>query len=416
MDFKDKYFKYKDKYLKLKKQIGGGNIKIIKESDNQEIIINNQSISFKMEILVNKVNKVKKKMTDSVKLGDFLYNFTDNSEIKLNDTDFYIINIIFKKSTGIGLTLEEENFLNELLGIKKVTTVAEEEEVDTTLFFNYEYINPIPDSLRVTEIDTLFSLLFSLDEYQSFSSNMTVAYYIPIPRLIENRLYFLRNYGIPNPMSVFNKEKKNEMDTFNLLKEIYSSFETLFIKSLIIDYSKSNEHKNTGIINLDGNPYFYKKLNTLSNSTVGANSILKNYTFIKDCNNLDIDNKYTYEDNKYNLHFVRVPLKVILSINKDQIDIGYLMEIVKGDTIREIKRKDSEYWKSNEQLIKTALHSLVDVLTEKKFLIVDFNDDNVMWDKESNTLTYIDINDNSFLRPYELQMNASVHDAIKFMI
>lgn len=36
MDFKDKYFKYKDKYLKLKKQIGGGTIKIIKDSDNQK--------------------------------------------------------------------------------------------------------------------------------------------------------------------------------------------------------------------------------------------------------------------------------------------------------------------------------------------------------------------------------------------
>lgn len=411
MDFKDKYFKYKDKYLKLKKQIGGGNIKIIKESDNQEIIINKKSISLQMEILVNEVNevnKVKKKMTDSVKLGDFLYNFTDNSEIKLNDTDFYIINIIFKKSTGICLTLEEENFLNELLGIKKVTTV------DTTVFFNYKYINPIPDSLRVTEIDTLFSLLFSLYESQSFKTDDTVAYYIPISKLIENRLYFLRQYC--NPILIFNKEKKNEMDAFNLLKKIYSSFDTLFVKSLIIDYSKSIGHENTGIINLDGNPYFYKKLNTLSYSPVGANSILKIYTFIKDCKNLDIDNEYTYKDNRYNLHFVRVPLKVILSINKDQIDIGYLMEIVKGDTIREIKRKDSKYWKSNEQLIKTALHSLVDVLTTKKFFILDFNDDNVMWDKESNTLTYIDINDNSFLRPYELQMNASVHDFIDFMI
>ena len=415
MDFKDKYFKYKNKYLKLKKQIGGGNIKIIKESDNQEIIINNKSISLQMEILVNKVNKVKKKMTDSVKLGDFLYNFTDNSEIKLNDTDFYIINIIFKKSTGIGLTLEEENFLNELFGIKKVTTVAEE-KVDTTLFFNYEYINPIPDSLRVTEIDTLFSLLFSLYKSQSFKTDDTVAYYIPISKLIENRLYFLRQYSTQNPILVFNKEKKNEMDAFNLLKKIYSSFDTLFVKSLIIDYSKSIGYENTGIINLDGNPYFYKKLNTLSDSPVGANSILKIYKFIKDCNNLNIDKEYIYNDNKYNLHFVRVPLKVILSINKDQIDIGYLMEIVKGDTIREIKRKDSKYWKSNEQLIKTALHSLVVVLTTKKFFILDLNDDNVIWDKESNTLTYIDINVNSFLRPDKLQMNASVHDFIDFMI
>lgn len=363
-----------------------------------------------MEGLLTKV-----KGLDLKEVCDFLYNFTDKSEIKLNDTDFYIINIIFKKSTDIGLTLEEENFLNELLGIKKVTTIAEE-EVDTTVFFNYKYINPIPDTLSVTEIDTLFSLLFSLDKNQIFSSNMTVAYYMPTPKLIDNRLYFLRNYLKSNPISVFNKEKKNEMETFNLLKKIYSSFETLFIKSLTIDYSKSNEHKNTGIINLDGTSYFYKNLNTLSDRTVYANDILKIYTFIEDCKNFNIDSEYADEDGRYNLHFVIVPLKVILSINKDEIDIGYLMEIVKGNTIREIKKKDSKYWKSNEQLIKTALHSLVDVLTTKKFFISDFNDDNVIWDKESNTLTYIDINVNSFLRPDELQMNASVHDFIDFMI
>jgi len=410
MDFKDKYFKYKDKYLKLKlkKQIGGGNIKIIKMSDNQEIIINDRAISSKMEIFVNKVEK---KMTNGFELGNLLFNFTDNSEIKLNDNDFNIINIIFKKIT-ISLTSEEENFLNELLGIKKVTTVAEEEKVDTTLFFKYEYINPIPDSLIVTEIDTLFSLLFSLDKYQLFSSNMTVAYYIPSPELIEIRLKFLSHFGIQDRVLVFNKEKKDTENKYNELKKIYSSFETLFIKSLTIDYSKSDEHTNVGIIILDGNPYFYKKLNTESINTLDPTSLLRNYKFIKACNKFNIDNEYTYEDNKYKLHFVSVPLKVIFSIDKDFINIGYLMEIVEGDTIRKIKKEDNTYWKLNETLIKTALHKLVDVLTKKKFLIVDLNDDNVMWNKETETLTYIDIDVQSFLRPDEVHYNNSLHDYI----
>lgn len=82
-------------------------------------------------------------------------------------------------------------------------------------------------------------------------------------------------------------------------------------------------------------------------------------------------------------------------------------------TIREIKERFSEYWELNNKLIKTALNSLVKVLTEKKFLIIDFNDDNVMWDKETNTLTYIDINPSSFLRPDEVYMNFTVYDAIK---
>jgi len=153
-------------------------------------------------------------MTNGFKLSKFLFNFTDNSEIELNDTDFNIINIIFKKITN-SLTQEEENFLNELLGIKKVTTVAEKEEVDTTLFFKYEYINPIPDSLIVTEIDTLFSLLFSLDKYQLFSSNMRVAYYMPTRELIEIRLKFLIDFGIQDPVLVFNKEKKDTENKYN---------------------------------------------------------------------------------------------------------------------------------------------------------------------------------------------------------
>jgi hypothetical protein len=407
MDFKDKYFKYKDKYLKLKlkKQIGGGNIKIIKISDNQEIIINDIAISSQMEILVNKVYK---KMTNGFKLSKFLFNFTDNSEIELNDTDFNIINIIFKKITN-SLTQEEENFLNELLGIKKVTTVAEKEEVDTTLFFKYEYINPIPDSLIVTEIDTLFSLLFSLDKYQLFSSNMRVAYYMPTRELIEIRLKFLIDFGIQDPVLVFNKEKKDTENKYNELKKIYSLFETLFIKSLTIDYSKSNGHTNVGIIELDDHRYFYKILNTQSINTLDPTSLLRNYEFIKACKNFNIDNEYTYEDNKYKLHFVSVPLKVIFSIDKDFINIGYLMEIVEGDTIRKIKKEYNIYWKLNETLIKTALHKLVDVLTEKKFLIVDLNDDNVMWNKETKTLTYIDIDVQSFLRPDKVHYNNSLH-------
>jgi hypothetical protein len=42
---------------------------------------------------------------------------------------------------------------------------------------------------------------------------------------------------------------------------------------------------------------------------------------------------------------------------------------------------------------------------------VDFNDDNVIWNIETNTLTYIDISDISFLRPDEINMNCSIHNA-----
>ena len=43
---------------------------------------------------------------------------------------------------------------------------------------------------------------------------------------------------------------------------------------------------------------------------------------------------------------------------------------------------------------------------------MDFNDDNVIWNMETNTLTYIDIDISSFLRPDEVHMNDTVNYAI----
>lgn len=186
-----------------------------------------------------------------------------------------------------------------------------------------------------------------------------------------------------------------------------------FIRSLEIDYSLSDGHTNTGIIELDDS-YFYKELDSITANHL--DSLLRNYKFIMDCNNLNIDKDYIYNDvhgdNIYKLHFVTVPLKVIFSIKNDFIVLGYLMEIVAGHTIKKIKERCPEYWVLNKEFIKTALHSLVEVLTEKRFLIVDFNDDNVMWNRKTNTLTYIDIYNNSFLRPDEVHMNDTVNYAI----
>ena len=184
--------------------------------------------------------------------------------------------------------------------------------------------------------------------------------------------------------------------------------ETLFIRSLKIDYSLSDGHKNTGIIKLDRS-YFYKELYFASVETFSYESLFKYYKFIMDCNKLNIDKDY---DGIYKLHFVTVPLKVIFSIKNDYIVMGYLMEVVEGHTIRKIKTQFLEYWKLNKELIKTALHSLVEVLTENQFLIVDFNDDNVMWNMQTNTLTYIDISVRSFTRPDEVYNNYSVDGAI----
>ena len=195
MDFKNKYFKYKEKYLKLKKQFGGYK-RIIRNRDNmnQRIIINNKSTAVNMELIVNKIDDTK--LENRKVLGDFLFDSRDDTQVKeLNNNDFKIINIILKEIEG-SITKDELDFLNELRGIKKITIVAETEVVNETPFFKYKYINPIPDSIKVKKIDTLFSLLFSFDNQSFSNSNGYVSYFINRPELIQERLKFLELSGI----------------------------------------------------------------------------------------------------------------------------------------------------------------------------------------------------------------------------
>jgi hypothetical protein len=260
-------------------------------------------------------------------------------------------------------------------------------EPDTTSFFTYTYINPIPESFIVLPtIDNLFSLLFSLDEFQTFYLNLFASYYMPSPNLIKDRLEYITSQKPDgtNAISIYNKEKKEIMDAFNSFKEIYSSFQTLFIKNLQIV---------NGIISLDENSYFYKILDSLSINAINANKLLKYYKFIMACYNFNIDKEYTYEGTKYKLYFVKVPLKVIFSIRDENfIDYGYLMEFVEGDTIKKIK-EDLEYWKLNQNLFMAAIFQLVRELeTKEQFKPMYFNAiEHVIWDKNKNTLIYIDI-------------------------
>jgi tRNA A-37 threonylcarbamoyl transferase component Bud32 len=85
------------------------------------------------------------------------------------------------------------------------------------------------------------------------------------------------------------------------------------------------------------------------------------------------------------------------------------MEVVKGHTVRQIINKFPEYWMANKKTIKTALHKLIDALTEKNFFIIDLNDDNIMWNVETNILTYIDIGRASFDYKDDVDKNLDLH-------
>jgi hypothetical protein len=405
MPYKNRYLKYKNKYLELKNnlnQIGGAKEIINRDDASQQIVIDDKKTFIDLELEINKIPK--EKLENRRELGDFF--FYSEPEIKdLNANDFKIVEIIFKKIRGT-VTSEDLNFLDGILGIKHVVE-TEFEALNNSQIMHYTYINPIPNFFKVPNINVLFSLFISFYDH-SFTIPNQLAYLLNTEELISERLLFLKSYGISKPINIFNKEKKTIANFYVELNKIYHLFETIYINDLKIDYSKSDGHKNTGILILD-KPYFYKELYSFRLETMFIGEILRNYKFILDCNNMNIDADY----GNYKLHFVTIPLKIIVSLKGDNFIIGYLMEVVEGYTLRQIRKKYAEYWAKNYEIIKRALHSLVEILTKKHFLIVDFNDDNVMWNMESNTLIYIDISQVSFIRKDEVHNNVSVHEDIE---
>ena len=229
---------------------------------------------------------------------------------------------------------------------------------------------------------------------------------------ISERLYFLKNLynNYDEAVITFNKEKSSSRKLFLKLESIYSKFKTYFIKTLNLDYSKSNGHSNVGIINLEETYYFYKELENLSFS---IDDILKYYKFIENCNKIKIDTIYIYNDIYYNIHFVTIPCYIIFSISqikdKTSICLGYLMEIIDGLTINQIKNNHSVYYKTNKVLIEHDFYNMVAKLTEQQFLLNDLHGDNLMWDMKTNTLSLIDISINSFNRESELGNNKHIN-------
>jgi hypothetical protein len=420
MNYTNKYFKYKKKYSDLKKKINqiGGNkcdeYTIINKNNNDNIKVISRDMSISIENEINKIN------TDYLKtkrsLGDFFYNFPNMPcIIELDENDYNIVYIIFKK-INYSASKNELDFLNNIYldFFKKKEPEKENININNMQVIKYEYIDEIPEFLIIDKIDTLLSLLISLNR-QSFD-NLTlfiIAYYVNTQDLINKRLSYIKSTGCQTPIKIFNEEKIKKYLFYEKLSKIYSLFETIFIKNLELDNSKSNGHPNTGLLTIFDEKFFYKDLMIFEIDVLSIEKIFELYMFVLDCNNMNIDENFV----NYNIRFVNVPLKIIFSSKNDFIYVGYLMENVDGYTLRDIKKHFNNYWETNKENIKNALHTLVDKLTNKQFLIVDFNDDNVIWNMNTNTLTYIDISQQSFNssdRHYR-ENNSSIHGFISLL-
>jgi hypothetical protein len=279
----------------------------------------------------------------------------------------------------------------------------------------YDEIDKIDDFFLIDSIDLLINLLVYILKNINKDYESCVGLRILFNEYIGDRLYFLKNYynNYDEAVIIFNKEKDTTITSILDLKSIYPNFKTYFIRNIKLDYSISNGHSNVGIINLEGNNYFYKKLGgDIKNKFLSIRQILGYYNFIEKTNKINIDDDEYLTDKKYKIHLVKIQHTIILSICKlnDIIDepricFGYLMEIVDGLTITQIFRNHRDYYDKNYDLIESAYNDMRDRLTDQKFVLHDMHGDNLIWNMETNTLTLIDIDISSFDNESRLKEN-----------
>jgi len=317
MDYKQKYLKYKNKYLALKQdiytqglsksiknkylalkeqssfaQVGGYRKEIINSSNGTKIIMENRQASIDIELEVNKINI--EKMDQRNQISGFLFDQADG-KMSISDRDFKIINILSKPTET--LSEGEKDFLDDLFNRKKPVVSGEvvAEKIDDEEIIKDKYINyrELPVPFRIPELSFLFNLLFSTSRI--FTNTGIASYFLNIPELIDGRLNFLKTIN-PNPVKKFNEEKKMFRLMYNEINEFFKITETILIKDLVLDYSKSNNHMNTGILTSIDPPYFYKKLDSFQMDIFNPVSLLKNYKFIFNCHTMNIDREYPFED------------------------------------------------------------------------------------------------------------------------
>ena len=386
-----KYLKYKHKY---KNQVGASNKdkKFIFNETNYLIIPAKDTISLEREI-----NKLK--TTESLnyerktELGDLLYyNTIDQLDVSLEE-----LNML-------------KDLYNEVLsGTSNVEqNLSSSDDIDYSLIDNAEIVPIISircideqNINRITSLDLMINLIDSRIGY--FTSDL---------EFVKNRIDEIKNHikgTIQEAIEVFNKEKKSEQTKYDEIKSIFSGFENYYTNNLQLEnLSGTNYRKNMGKIMINSKQYMYKIFSTYFKNTIFHNltDILNLYKFIINCNKSYFLKIYkNINKNKYyRVEFIKIPKIIIFTKN----DIGYLMNFVEGVTVRDLIKNNNRYWLDNKELIKEAICNLIDNLTLKEILIIDFAYDNVMWDIDSNKLTYIDIQSNAFGRKTELDSNENV--------
>lgn len=367
-----KYLKYKNKYLKLKLQYGG-QYRILSDGI-RKIIFETRPEAIQLELKLNKAPSgliTKERLSE---LGDLLFYEKYPVDIKVTPQEIDFISELLNKPSLPVLEVPKLKLLPVTPIIQKPTEIIKKEEGSLKLLgklnLNIGYLTntSLWQEKRLREIMDYF------EKYQN------------------------KKITLQEAMEIFQSEKNKTNESLIKLDS------KLKVTDLTIKYDPS--YKPSGIEGHhllgkyfdkeEGKTYIYKEIKTLSKKIELEDysaQIQKSIEFVESCRKI----YFKESSDGVTVEFVKVSPKLIIS-DKDSetVLIGYLMEEVKGMTVRKFRQINEEEYEST---ILPAIQKLIDELTDREFLIIDFALDNIMWDPETKTLTYIDISERSFEEP-----------------
>ena len=97
MSFQEKYLKYKNKYLQLRKQIGAGRDICFTDGNRKLIVLAKDNIP--LEVKVNLIDKSVLSRERIVYLGDRLFN-GDQDTVMISPNELYILTTEYRKING----------------------------------------------------------------------------------------------------------------------------------------------------------------------------------------------------------------------------------------------------------------------------------------------------------------------------
>jgi hypothetical protein len=445
MDYYKKYLKYKIKYNKLK-YFGGVTKPVLTITDNTRTIsfdLTNELGYEKIEEFYYKCDELIIKkiiiapefihtyewLNSHIKNYTFINNYiTDSNEERKK---IWLKNI---KNIETKITVESDVFdilyymLNHSVPEieKKYAVIVQKKqfnEIDISQIHTYDIID-LSNIKSITEIPDCYLLINTVELLISFITSILSAYLTNTQSDIKYRIEEISEY-FKTPaeiISTYNSEKKQIFEYFTQLKTIITNIKTYIINKLFIDKSirkGAGATENSGIIYFNEKYYFYKEILSIKHNTplhYFIKNILSAYNFINNINNVYFNEVHEYNGEKYNITIIKSYNVMILSRNKEYINFGYIMDIVKGENLEELYKIDKEYVKEKLSLISTAVSNLLRKLTSMKIAVNDPNPNNIMWDKETNTLTLIDVVPQMFGKSESIILESNTNSIDQFLL